>query len=528
MAYSGNKKAVRWHRYNDVRKYLRTICVIILSCVLVWGFFLYLSRLGPGKAKTRPSLDSTDPVEAVGLLHAIDPNMSAEELRAFSAELEAEAQQLVKVGDFSRASVKYEQAFQLQKRIKQSYPLSPHNDASRLIRLKLESKNAIAEPFFRNSLDLEQQASRLADAGDRDSALELLKQALSIQQQLNGEYSDALQASALRLKELRNKLAELESSELHAEIKEFVERATLLQESGNWKDAGEHFQQAARLQEQLNEEFPSSPRASLVRVTEFRHQGQVAQSALLAREIQDASSLIEQSLTARRIREARQTIDELNQKLQTFEQVFPLSSRIDETLKVRLNYLHLKSADLETIQDQVYAALLPVPSITGTRMLRTEIPQSLYFLLTDANPSRNQAGSNPVDSISWFEAKAFCEKLSWTLGKKVRLPKEDEFRKALGDLLDYSDIESFAWSTAEAKGFSQPVGQKKPSASGHFDLLGNVSEWLEPDGNPGSDKAYHIGGNVQDRSGTIGSVPVRELEKSERSRMTGFRVVVLD
>jgi formylglycine-generating enzyme required for sulfatase activity len=144
-----------------------------------------------------------------------------------------------------------------------------------------------------------------------------------------------------------------------------------------------------------------------------------------------------------------------------------------------------------------------------------------------ANPSRNQADANPVDSVSWIEVEAFCQRLSWMFGKEVRLPTEEEFRKALGGF-DPSDASGLIWSAIETKGLSQPVGQKEPFPGGYFDLLGNVSEWLASKRSTESNTAFHIGGHAQDSLEVITSVPVRELQKAGRNRLTGFRVVVLD
>ena len=62
--------------------------------------------------------------------------------------------------------------------------------------------------------------------------------------------------------------------------------------------------------------------------------------------------------------------------------------------------------------------------------------------------------------------------------------------------------------------------------SGCFDLLGNVSEWLESADRFENENARHIGGHAQDRLEAIFTVPVRDAPRSGRNRMTGFRVVM--
>lgn len=154
-----------------------------------------------------------------------------------------------------------------------------------------------------------------------------------------------------------------------------------------------------------------------------------------------------------------------------------------------------------------------------------EVPQALYSLMMGTNPSRNLGDTLPVDSVSWLEAKQFCERLSWILGKPVRLPTENEFRASLGPLR-YLKLEEYAWSLADTEGVTQPIGKKSPFSSGCFDLLGNVSEWLESIDRFETEDAQHIGGHALDRIETIFTVPLREAPREERNRMTGFRVVV--
>ena len=87
-------------------------------------------------------------------------------------------------------------------------------------------------------------------------------------------------------------------------------------------------------------------------------------------------------------------------------------------------------------------------------------------------------------------------------------------------------LEKHAWSILDADGVVQSVGKKAPFASGFFDLLGNVSEWLESEGRPPSEEARHIGGHAQDRLESIFSVPTRSASRGDRNRLTGFRFVV--
>jgi hypothetical protein len=92
--------------------------------------------------------------------------------------------------------------------------------------------------------------------------------------------------------------------------------------------------------------------------------------------------------------------------------------------------------------------------------------------------------------------------------------------------LRYVVLEEHVWSFADAQGIARPIGSKAPFASGFYDLLGNVSEWLESMDRYESEDVRHIGGHVQDQLDVIFTVPMRSAARSARNRMTGFRVVV--
>ena len=270
MACRKKKFSSRRYREFAQRKRLLTALIILFACFIVWGTLLFLSELGPKKTYFKPAQIK----ENTQLPDKPHEKMPTEDLKAMSLELEAEAQALLNAGDYETASVKYREAFELQRNINRNYPLSSEQDTGRAIRLQLKAKNAAAEPLFLNSLDLEQQADSSLRSGASDSAGKALRQAIAFQQQLNNEYREARQASTLRLEQLKEKLALLESSEAYSAIKEVLEQADSLQAAGKMKQAGDLYDRAAFLQEQLNEQFPDSPHVSRKQIHEFRTRSQ--------------------------------------------------------------------------------------------------------------------------------------------------------------------------------------------------------------------------------------------------------------
>jgi len=116
------------------------------------------------------------------------------------------------------------------------------------------------------------------------------------------------------------------------------------------------------------------------------------------------------------------------------------------------------------------------------------VTQKLWLSLMGSNPSFNQGlEDNPVESISWYEAKEFCKKLSDGLGVLVRLPTETEWeyycRAGTNSEYFFGDtskqLRNYAWYDLNAMGKSQPVGMKSPNPWGLYDVVGNVWEWCE-------------------------------------------------
>jgi tetratricopeptide (TPR) repeat protein len=453
-------------------------------------------------------------------------DLSAEHLKETSVELESEAQALANDQEYAGARDKYQEACDQQKTINEDFPLSAAYNVGRATRLQRQARYLTAEPLLRESMKLEQDADVFIAKNEWDPAAELLDQAMRIQRRLNREYRGTNQASVSRLEHLKLKLVGMQSGQDYLDIEEMADLADVSRANDKTLEAASLYEEAARLQKQLNEVYPGSPHASSERVAEFQRKSQTAQSFELGLEIEKNHDLLQRLLSGRRTYEAAEVIVALRRDIKQMEEAFPRSSLNDEELQVKVRYLNLVQNDLGYIQDRVYDALLPVPETEGLQMLRTEVPQALYNLMMGTNPSRNRGDVNPVDSVSWTEAKSFCERLSWIVGKSVRLPTENEFRQALGPLR-YVVLENHVWSVSDADGVAQPVGKKEPFTSGFYDLLGNVSEWLESIDRFDSEDARHIGGHAQDRIEAIFTVPMRSAPRGERNRLTGFRVVVV-
>ena len=131
--------------------------------------------------------------------------------------------------------------------------------------------------------------------------------------------------------------------------------------------------------------------------------------------------------------------------------------------------------------ERQHRVILSKPFFIGV----TPVTQSQWQKVMGSNPSYFQGDDLPVDSVTWSESVAFCEKLSKLESKTYRLPTEAEWEYAcrassptayysgdsVGELIDY------AWFDANSQLQTHPVAQKWPNAWGIYDMMGNVCQW---------------------------------------------------
>ena len=104
------------------------------------------------------------------------------------------------------------------------------------------------------------------------------------------------------------------------------------------------------------------------------------------------------------------------------------------------------------------------------------------------DPGSTQRENQPVSSVNWNDAVAFCDWLSKKEGKKYRLPTEAEWEYScragtttaywFGD--DPNKLGEYAWFSGNSGGKTQEVGTKQPNPWGLYDMYGNYMwQWCE-------------------------------------------------
>ena len=106
---------------------------------------------------------------------------------------------------------------------------------------------------------------------------------------------------------------------------------------------------------------------------------------------------------------------------------------------------------------------------------RYEVTQQQWADRVGRNPSYFKGPSTlPVESVSWEDAKAYCE------AHGMRLPSEAEWEYACrgGNTTPrYGELDDIAWYGLNSGGTTHAVGGKLANAWGFHDMLGNVWEW---------------------------------------------------
>ena len=441
-----------------------------------------------------------------------------------SLELEFESKRHYEAQDFDQALIVIKEAIKLQYDINENFRLSTRRDVNRLAQLNRQKKYLKAYPIYQNLLELEAEAESLRQEGQWEAAADKIEGAVDLQFILNSEYRGSKLSDSNRLAELKHRYIRLKSERAYQEIESLIAAADKLIDGQSYLLASALYDEAMLAQRKLNDRYPDGLYSSEDSVINLIKRSQSAASYQLGNDIISLEIEIDTDLRNRNDVAAQEKVLRASNAILKMKEEFPKSSYNDDSLDLKIRYLNLIRNDIGFLQDRIYDMLLPVPGNGEIKMLKTEVTQALYTTIIGVNPSRTTGDLKPVESVSWAEANEFCKRIAWIMGRTVRLPKEFEFRAALGKLR-YVKLENHVISREEKEGLSE-VASKDPFSNGYYDLLGNLSEWLLTEDAYEDEPVSHLGGHFGDSYNVIYSVPKRSTNRNERSRLVGFRFVV--
>ena len=267
----------------------------------------------------------------------------------------------------------------------------------------------------------------------------------------------------------------------------------------------------------------------------------------------------------------KEYITSLNEKIDTVAFDENKKKVIVEVFVLAKSY-HLEFNTFYKVYDALKFVKIPDKNI---KMLQTEVTQYIYEIVMGENPSYFKGDrkpiaegdlqeKRPVESVSFYDAIYFCNKLSTMFGlvpvycvngetdvtkwnyvphkeyelegkieqnlnaNGYRLPTVEEWQYAArgGEGFDYAgsnNIDEVAWYDRNSNDKTHEVGKKKANGYGLFDMSGNVFEWCWDSNYYGN--RYRCGGSWYNYADCSKVDSEGNYDAEGQDNRIGFRIV---
>jgi len=456
-----------------------------------------------------------------------------ERIREETTKLEADANKIIEEVTKARLQKKpteeasanavklLRRALDLETEISQKWVLSSLDDPGRRARLDSRMRRLEADPLWQKGRRLEQEAEAASASGNFAVAEEALKEAIQIEQNYTLRFRDVRATEFDREEKLRRKLDTIRSMLAKSAIDEIVRQANAEEAARQWQSAAKSWKAAIDAQANLAKNYPQSSYA----VRTIGEGYAVSLTQVLAMPEVEAfradMAKLRDLLRDGEVAKASALGSDLSIRADALTRKFPSALTEQDPDRQQLAFIRQRAASLQAIRDAVVKQLITIPNHKSIRLLRTEVPQSLYVAVMGVNPSAKREINCPVDSVTYEDAEKFCTRVAWLTGLKVRLPDADDYLAAQGDAGRQPTPEE-AWTIDTSDGQVRAVGTSKPNPLGFSDLSGNVAEWVRSADN--SVNVTLAGGDAQSAPGS--TFLFVQVNRREGSRLRGLRLAV--
>jgi eukaryotic-like serine/threonine-protein kinase len=186
----------------------------------------------------------------------------------------------------------------------------------------------------------------------------------------------------------------------------------------------------------------------------------------------------------------------------TQKQAFYYQEYLDDEIVLDMVYIPAGSFLMGAPDDEEGSEYVERPqhlvTLPAFHMSKFQITQAQYqTVMLDFHSSKFTGDNLPVDTISWIQAKIFCQYLSRKCGRSYTLPSESQweyacragtttpfyFGKTINtDVVNYDGNYPYGNRPKGLNIYRQKttaVGQFPPNAFGLYDMHGNIWEWCE-------------------------------------------------